>query len=80
MTGEEVPTEERERREAEEAKEVGEYRRLVDEILRLRDDPGAEAGQILHKTSILLLLNPDFMTAWNLRRRALRHIFDSSMG
>lgn len=75
-----MSTEERQRHEAEEAKEVGEYRRLVDEILRLRNDPGADAEQVLHQTRALLLLNPDFMPAWNLQKSALRRILASPTG
>lgn len=49
-----------------------EYRQLVNTLLLLRDAaPPSNSEDILECTTKLLLLNPDFMTAWNLRRRVI---------
>ncbi|PJF17876.1 Geranylgeranyl transferase type-2 subunit alpha [Paramicrosporidium saccamoebae] len=55
---------------------VEEYRGLVAECLKLRNSEHLQT--IMTVTGKLLLLNPDFMTAWNIRRRALQVLLKDS--
>lgn len=50
---------------------------LCNRIKAYRLDPNASIDDILYVTGEILCSNPDFLTAWNLRRRALRQILSS---
>jgi geranylgeranyl transferase type-2 subunit alpha len=60
----------------EEVGRVEEYRKLVTECLKLRDDENVQT--VIEVTGKLLLLNPDFITAWNIRRKALQVLLKDS--
>lgn len=63
--------------EEEEAPQIAHYRGLIERVLVLGgsgdgDDSPVDVAAIMATTGEALLLNPDLLTAWNVRRRALR--------
>lgn len=67
--------------EEEEAPQIAHYQSLVRRVLALgslsEKELGADMAAIMAITSEVLLLNPDLLTAWTIRRRALRTLFAS---
>lgn len=67
--------------EEEEAPQIAHYQSLVRRVLALGDlsvkDLGADVATVMAVTSEALLLNPDLLTAWSIRRRTLRILFAS---
>lgn len=71
-TTEVLPDEIKYQQEKEEEEQISKYKQLVDHLLHLRDNQDANAEELFSCSGELLLMNPDFLTAWNIRRRALR--------
>lgn len=57
---------------AEERASIQSYRNLCDRLRDLRDACELDVSGTIKCTSELLLMNPELMTAWNTRRKALR--------
>lgn len=62
---------ERKQQEQDERPQIEHFKTLVTDVLKLRDSKEFDAHASLKVTGELLLLNPDLMTAWNLRKKAL---------
>ena len=54
--------------------QIAQYKDLVSSLALLRDAPDFDEASVLSNTRELLLINPDFMTAWNTRKRALEEL------
>jgi hypothetical protein len=57
--------------DAQEREEIAQYRSLIDRLLTLGRKEPKPIADIMECTNELLLINPDFITAWNIRRLAL---------
>ena len=62
---------ERQQQEEDEKPQIEHFKKLVTNVLMLRNAKEFDAHAGLKVTGELLLLNPDFMTAWNLRKEIL---------
>lgn len=72
---ENIPQEVLQQQGEEEAKRITHYKALTEKLASVTDNL-----QVLECTDELLLLNPDFMTAWNARRQALLTIIIDEEG